>query len=153
MGDVSEGITANGSKFFFDTEDWEKVTSHVWHKSCKGYIISGRRQNMILLHRYVVNAPNTMQVDHINRDKADCRKANLRFATNALNCANTATNKNNLSTGHKNVYLQNNRYRVIIRKNGAANNFGRYSTLEEAVSVANQKRKDLFGEFAFVDKV
>lgn len=147
------GFTANGSMFLFDLEVWDDVTSRNWHRTTKGYIVSGKGADRRVLHRLVVCAPAGMQVDHINRNKADCRQANLRLAFNAMNAANACAYRNNFSTGHKNVYAVNDRFRVIIRKNARANNFGYYNTLYEAVSVANEKRRELFGEFAFFDEM
>lgn len=148
---VGIGLTVRGKQFLFDPEFLSLVSSRTWHSSKKGYIISGRGKTRILLHRFVMNAPPDKQVDHINRDKADCRRSNLRLAENAENCANTGTYANNLSSGHKNVYLVDGRYRVKIRKAGKLHCFRGYDALAEAVAVANEKRKELFGEFAFYD--
>lgn len=148
---VGIGHTVRGKQFLFDPEFLSLVSSRKWHSSQKGYIVSGKGETRILLHRYVMNAPPNKQIDHINRDKADCRRCNLRLAENAENCANTATYANNLSSGHKNVYRDGGRYRVKIRKGGRLYSFRGYETLAEAVAVANEKRKELFGEFAFYD--
>ena len=110
--------------------------------------INGRN---IKLHRYIMPDSEGMQIDHINRKKYDCRRENLRYAVNKENTANSATRKNNHSSGHKNVYVQDGKYRVIIRKNGKSVHFGYYKNLPEAVNVANTARKELFGEFAFFD--
>ena len=46
---------------------------------------------------------DNLVVDHINRDKLDNRKVNLRFVTQRQNCCNTKTNKNNTS-GHTGIH-------------------------------------------------
>lgn len=148
---VATGRTANGALFLFDADDWEIVTCRNWTRTSKGYIVSGEGENRAVLHRLVMNAPSDLQVDHINRNKADCRKSNLRLTVNALNAANAAVYSDNQSTGHKNVYMVEGRYRVAVRKHGHLKHFGRYGTLEEAIEVANEKRKILFGEFAYHD--
>lgn len=145
------GKTATGKTFHFDLDDWYEVTKRTWHCTSKGYVVSGSKDTRVALHRMVMGAPDDMQVDHINRDKADCRKVNLRLATNALNCANAAVYSSNRSTGHKNVYAKDGRFRVVIRKRGVCHSYGYYSDLQAAISVANEKRKELFGEFAFYD--
>lgn len=145
------GYTSKGERFLFDIELWDMVTVRNWRKTAKGYIVSGNGQNYCVLHRMVANAKKGCQVDHINRDKTDCRRTNLRIVTNAQNTANSGTYLSNRSTGHKNVYLHGNRYRVAIRKNGKLNSYGYYESLKEAVKIANAKRKELFGEYAFYD--
>lgn len=49
------------------------------------------KASILYLHRFIMNAPKGILVDHINRDTLDCRRGNLRFATKAQNIANTGT--------------------------------------------------------------
>lgn len=100
-----------------------------------------------------MNATDNHMIDHINRDKSDCRRTNLRVATNAQNSANSATYKNNKNTGHKNVYVRGTRFRVGIRYNGKLRYYGSFESLSEAVEVANAKRRELFGAFAYYDNL
>lgn len=65
----------------------------------------------------------------------------MRYAVNKENAANSAAFKNNRSSGHKNVYIQDGKYRVIVRKDGKAIHFGYYKNLPDAVMVANTARK------------
>lgn len=66
----------------------------------------------------------------------------MRYAVNKENAANSAAFKNNRSSGHKNVYIQDGKYRVIVRKDGKAIHFGYYKNLPDAVMVANTARKN-----------
>lgn len=145
------GHTAAGETFLFDLDRWNDVVGRTWYKTNKGYIVSGKGAKRVLLHRMMMNASETVRVDHINRNKTDCRSENLRFATNSLNCANSSTYTNNLSSGHKNVYAVDGRYRVAIRKDNHLLHYGYYDDLDDAIMVANTKRRELFGEFAFFD--
>lgn len=147
-----EGITSKGKKFFFDKEDWNMVTTFNWYIDAKGYVVAMNGKRVVRLHRLLMNPDEGIQIDHINRNKKDCRRSNLRFALNKENCANSATYKTNKSTGHKNVYAVGNLYRVIIRKDGIAQNFGYYRDLKEAIRIANISREKLFGEFAYFDE-
>lgn len=147
------GITSQGARFRFDMELWNVVTSRNWQKTKKGYIVSGKGAARVCLHRLVMNATDNQMIDHINRDKSDCRRANLRVATNAQNSANSAAYKNNKNTGHKNVYVRGTRFRVGIRYNGKLRYYGSFESLSEAVEVANAKRRELFGAFAYYDNL
>lgn len=69
-----------------------------WQNSTSGYACSeegtkkdGRRK--IWMHRLIMGAPDGIQIDHINGNKMDNRRSNLRFATVALNCRNTRRKK------------------------------------------------------------
>lgn len=150
-GTYCEGKTVKGELFLFSSEDWDFVTSHNWHIDTKGYVLTKINGRNIKLHRYIMPASEGIQIDHVNRKKYDCRRENLRYAVNKENAANSAAFKNNRSSGHKNVYIQDGKYRVIVRKNGKAIHFGYYKNLPDAVMVANTARKKLFGEYAFFD--
>ena len=61
-----------------------------------------------------------MLIDHIDNNKTNNHIDNLRLATHSENICNQKVNKNNLSTGYKNIKLINgikcNTYRVSIKK-------------------------------------
>ncbi len=74
-----------------DDEDYENVNQYKWHLSSDGYA-SGKKG---LLHRIILNAKKEHSiVDHINCDKLDNRKTNLRFATFSQNSQNKLKKKN-----------------------------------------------------------
>jgi len=146
-----EGMTADNQTFIFSLKDWDKVTSYNWHIDAKGYVVTQVDRNISKLHHLILRPYDGLQIDHINRNKKDCRRSNLRFASNRENAANKSVYRNNFSTGHKNVYLTSNKYRVVISKNGVAHHFGYFDNIKEAIQIANRARQELFGEFAFED--
>lgn len=82
-----------------------------WHKHTAGYLQTGGGNNKRYAHRIVLErklgrplAKGEM-CDHINRDKLDNRRDNLRLADKSLNAVNTKDKKN--STGYRGVYLYN----------------------------------------------
>lgn len=91
MGDIK---LANGKGIaLIDDEDVGRIPLTGWHRHPQGYA-SHRWQRPdgththILLHRLVMQAVKGQELDHINHDKLDCRKANLRFVTRAQNNQN-----------------------------------------------------------------
>lgn len=100
------GITNNTNKeFFFDKEDLEKVKKYCWHETNRGYI-ANKSKKLILLHRLVTNAPQGMVVDHINHNRIDDRKDNLRICTQKENMQNLLKTPKGISRikRGKNVY-------------------------------------------------
>ena len=94
-----------------DDSDYDALVNYKWHLSRDGY---ARRQNkiaglptMIRMHREIMQAPNEMQVDHINRDPLDNRRENLRLATCRQNAFNRSRTR---KTGERvGVYYRKNR--------------------------------------------
>jgi hypothetical protein len=79
-----------------DDEDLPIFEKYNWGLSKQGYVKSAGKINgkSRFFHRFIMNAtdPN-MDVDHINWDKADNRKCNLRIVTKAENAKNKFTKK------------------------------------------------------------
>ena len=100
----------------------------------------------ISLHKFINNTPVGRQTDHINRDGLDNRKSNLRTCSIAENKQNQDAQKNNKSSGIKNIYWckKQQKWRVALRINQVLKSFGRYEYLEEAIKVADDARKKYF---------
>lgn len=93
--------------------------------------------------------PLGMEVDHTCWNRACVNINHLRLASRAQNNANlNGPRKSNRSTGVRNVYPNGNGYRVAISHKGKQLSFGTYPTIEEASRVAEQKRREVFGQFA-----
>lgn len=78
-----------------DLEDVEKCRKYKWHwrrgrkKTDTGYAIATTSEKeKIHLHRYVLSYTGDDDVDHINHDGLDNRKANLRIVSHAVNLLN-----------------------------------------------------------------
>jgi len=76
-----------GAVAIVDDEDFERVAALTWQKSGAGYAVHGQRRMM--MHRFVLgDFDTTRDVDHINRNKLDNRKANLRIVSRSVNRQN-----------------------------------------------------------------
>ena len=120
-GKVATGILPNGDAFIIDAEDIEKVSQLTWRTDKKGYISHANKaeKGNTMLHRLIagVNDPSDI-VDHINRNRMDCRKSNLRVISpfgNSCNHKLFETNK----TGYTGVYYSrhSSRYEVKVGYN------------------------------------
>lgn len=109
----------------------------------KGYIaiwVNGRRH---MAHRlawlYMYGELPEKQIDHINRNKADNRIANLRLADNSENQQNVATTRNNKS-GAVGVFWnrRHNRWFSNIVVNRKPIHLGSFTDFDEAVAARKQ---------------
>lgn len=132
-----------------DTKNIERVSQHTW--SIEGYpsriYVShrGRKITNLKLHRFIMNCPEDMVIDHCNRDRLDNRESNLKICTLAENLQNKSkTNISNKSSGIKNIVWDKsrNKWKVSIEKNGQRHNIGRYDSLEEAKLWADMAREE-----------
>lgn len=133
------------ARVIIDLDDIDKVKQYKWTLS-HGYAISSRHK--LCLHRFVMGNPeDSIIVDHINRDRLDNRKCNLRFCNLQENNMNKGIQSNN-SSGYPGVSYSKNKWRAYIGINGKQIHLGRYSTLEEAIEARKQAEIEYFGEFA-----
>ena len=71
-----------------DKEARELVESTTWRVTHFGYVIGYINRKKVLFHRAVMGATKGLVVDHINHNKLDNRKSNLRVCTNQENTRN-----------------------------------------------------------------
>jgi len=137
-----------------DDEDFEKCKKYKWYLS-SGYAISKKNKKTIYIHRFILDAPDSLQVDHKDRDKMNNQKSNLRLCTSSQNLMNKYTP--NGKSKYKGVHLENNRFRarIELRDNGKRKSYhlGYFLTEAEAALAYNVKAKELFGEFAYLNKI
>lgn len=145
-----------------DDEDGHLVANTCWHEDAQGYVrrsvkIPGTRRNIhYTLHRTVLGlSPGDGKiVDHINRNKKDCRKANLRVVLAQQNAINISKKSNNTS-GFRGVSRHNSYpskpWKATLQCRGKLYYLGCFTTKEEAAKAYDQKAKELFGEFAVLN--
>ena len=99
-----------------DTADIERVKKHRWFMHGKGYV---QAQDVGMLHRFLLNPKAGDIIDHINQNKLDNRKTNLRIATLSENAYNSKLPAHNTS-GVKGVWkhAQSGGYEGGIEKDG-----------------------------------
>ena len=86
-------------------------------------------------------------IDHINGNPSDNRLENLREATRSQNLLNRGVQKNNKSTGHKNICPNNSGYKVECRLDRKLHYLGTFRTVEEAIVVRDEWCRKHHGEF------
>lgn len=136
-----------------DNEDYEWLNNWKWHYRPDGYagtyIHTTKGSRVLLMHRLIMDAPKGRGIDHINHDKLDNRRVNLRFCNQSQNMANRVESVNSLS-GYKGVIWDNhaNKWRVTIGYNYNRIYLGLYEDVELAKTIYRSVARRLFGEFA-----
>lgn len=125
-----------GKKVLIDDEDEEIFNQYKWHISDTGYAVWRGKENgkkrTIRLHRLIAKPKEGLVVDHINRDKLDNRRSNLRCVTPAINCRNRDEVEN-----AKGYYLSGSRVsnvgKWVVDLMGICNTFETEEEAKEAV--------------------
>lgn len=120
--------------------------------------INSYKKSKISMHRYLLNPKIGLEVDHINGDTLDNRKRNLRICTRQQNNWNRVGIKNT-SSKYKGVSFNKEKQRWTARIGKTINGkvvkkYGGAFDLESEAAVAyNKMATDLYGEYAFINKI
>lgn len=122
-------------------------------KTTDGYGSISINRKPYLAHRYAWEqqngeVPDGMQVHHLCYDRSCVEIEHLTLVTQAQNSSARRGPMERSQSGVRNVYFQDGRWRVRVRAGGQTHSFGMYQSIEEASKVAEQARRELFGEFA-----
>jgi hypothetical protein len=106
------------------------------------------------MHRAVMNAPVGLWVDHINGNRLDNRKENLRLVTPEQNNWNHPGFASRRASKYKGVKKYGkNRWEVNINHRGIAHRFGPFTRETDAARAYNEAARSFFGEYAFQNKI
>lgn len=153
--DYAIGYDKKGEKFIIDLEDLEKIKGYRWNVNPQTKAVSNltKERKTLILHRAIMNVDdNKLEIDHINHDRRDNRKCNLRIVTHADNMKNVPKNYKSCTSGRVGVSYRG-KYNPIhpwearIRANGKLITGGYFKTFEEAVKCREQLEEKYFGKF------
>ena len=115
--------------------------------------MEGKKQKYkkIYLHRLIMNTPTGMDTDHINGDKLDNRRENLRITTRSQNSMNQKKTRG--ASKYKGVNWHNQRgyWKAEIKLNGKKKHLGVFLSELEAAEAYNLAAIEKFGKFAKIN--
>lgn len=139
-------------------EDYGRVMQHKWHITSNGYAATnGPRRKRIYLHRFILNTPRRKLTDHIDGNKLNCTRCNLRTATPSQNSMNRLANGTKRKSQFKGVFFRSSRARLSAGSNvweskikcgGQSTHLGHFVTEFDAARAYNIAAEKLHGKFA-----
>lgn len=141
-----------------DEEDYESVSKNLWTTLVRknpysAYAFRVIKNRPLYLHRFVMNPPSNMDIDHIDGNGLNCRKENLRICTHGSNMHNYTKPNGEFSSQHKGVTWDKSRDKWLasIKIKGKRVFLGRYDLEIVAAQAYNSAALRLFGEFAKIN--
>lgn len=153
-GEYGIGYTENGTAFYFDLEDYDKIKDYYWNNNGNDeYFRTTVNKKTELLHRFIMGVDNnsSLVVDHINtHHREDDRKSNLRIVSNSENQMNRRLAKNNTSgTSGVDWVKKTNLWRSRITINNQTITIGCYKNKEDAIKARKEAEEKYFGEHSY----
>lgn len=156
---------SQGKYAIVDAEDYERLMQWKWYRTTIGYAArtmhfgykNGRKiKTDITMHRFIMNTPKGMDTDHINGDRLDNRRCNLRICSHSENCKNLPIRKNlaKKSSKYKGVSWDKKTKKWVakIMVNRVHKILGYFCEESLAAHAYNKAATECHGEFARINE-
>ena len=145
-------LLTQGKYAIVDNCDWDELSRFFWHFN-GGYAATDGMGGKIYMQKFLMRTPDKMDTDHIDGNKLNNRRCNLRICTRSQNQANQKSNRG--SSRFKGVSWESKpcKWRVDITKDKVKIFLGRFSNELDAAKVYNKAAIELYGEFARLNEV
>lgn len=151
-------VSNTNLKAIIDDADAPLVAHRTWYLDIEGYpttrLLKKEGKKLLRMHRVLITPPKGLFIDHIDNNRLNNRRSNLRIATKAQNMMNRGAPIQNTS-GFKGVVWDpvNKKWVAQITANGKSKKIGRFRTKTQAAMAYNQAAKIYHGEFAYLNKI
>jgi hypothetical protein len=153
------GNHGENKSFKIDKNDYPLIMDYKWFLNNQGYpytfgkgsVNFGKRGKT--LHKFLFRKQHIEKgyvIDHINRDKLDNRRNNLRIITQKENSYNRTKNSNSTNT-YKGVKIDKKTlgtYKAIVTKDNVKYEIKDIPDEESAAKIYDIMAEELFGEYA-----
>lgn len=137
--------TKNKNEILVDDDDFEFLSKRSWCLNEHGYALSQINKKMTRMHRLLMNINDPkIIIDHIDGNRLNNQKSNLRVCTIKENTRNRSADKGGTSK-FKGVYRsRSGKWCALINRK----HLGTFSTEEQAAHRYNLEAIKIHGEFA-----
>lgn len=137
-----KGVIINPCDYhFLEEREWFVGTRN----EVRSTVHSDGRVSCLLLHRVIMQPPVGMEVDHVNGNRLDNTRKNLRVCTHLENMQNMSIRRGKSTKG---IRRHHGKWQARITLGTKLVTIGSFRTENEAQIAYNLKAKELFGEFA-----
>lgn len=137
-----------------DDEDYEWLNQWKWcaarssktdHYYAQRSVYQNGKQTLIKMHRFIMNPPANLFIDHIDGDGLNNQRSNLRIVNMRQNMQNQRIKIRQRSSRYVGVYYEKHkkRWRAQIEIDHQNVHLGSYATEEEAYAAYLKKLEEL----------
>ncbi len=153
-GEVRHLPLGDGHYAIVDTADYEELSQYTWHFH-NGYAMRWENRREVYMHRQIMNPPKGKVVDHVNHNRVDNRRSNLRICNRRQNIFNQPSKRATASpfkgvsyrkypSGRRKCYAQ-------IRIDGKKTYLGSFAAEADAARAYDRAAVEHHGEFAHLN--
>lgn len=149
-------ITLSAGKYaVVDESDYGWLSLHKW-SLCNGYAVRTEgpavKRKCIYMHREITKAAIGLDVDHVDHDRLNNTRANLRVCSHVDNIRSQSKRVDNTS-GFRGVSHRKDtgKWSAYIHEHGLKISLGCFKTAAEAAKAYDKAAKKLYGSFAVLN--
>lgn len=143
-----------------DPDNYDWINQYTWHYTNMGYacrqslISEGLPKRPIMMHRQIMETPKGMFTDHINHNKLDNRRENLRICDTGQNRRNAIKHCKSISKYKGVTYKKRmKRWLAAIAIDKKDIHLGVFDNEIDAARAYNEAAIKYHGEFAYINVI
>lgn len=148
-------LLTKGKFAIIDDEDFEHINQWCWYYSNWGYAVRFEGRKSIFMHRIIAKTPKGMDTDHIDKNRLNNSKSNLRICSKRENQGNRWKPKIKTTSKYKGVSFckQDGIFVAYGSENGKTKRLGGFEKEKDAAIAYNNWASKHFGKFAVLNPI
>ncbi len=139
----------NGDMAFVDESDYNELINYMWRSDKDGYAIGCINSKTVRMHRYITNCKIGEIIDHIDGNKLNNKRSNLRICSQMQNAQHRTVLSSKNKSGKTGVSFNDTvkKWCARIGFNNVSIGLGYYEDINDAIEARRLAEDKYFGEY------